>query len=249
MSAAIAQEEEVERLHRLERARSKREHDERIASLDAEHDTMLAEAQSTLHHASKSAEAKHQRRSQWIQTAANNARTQVTEAVAGQKGSQISKVQAQTLKAKRQHETDLSDARKAIAALEGNLLAHKQVYQKLQALALASFRGFPLLYLKIKKAGKQQEPDDSSGGLTQEEFETSVESSIPLKFEDLLLSLKKKLQTTVTSHYPESFVTFHCSSLFQSASPSLSPAAILRGGKASPLNWLELSQLEQCSFS
>ncbi|MCP4849246.1 MAG: ATP-binding protein [Verrucomicrobiaceae bacterium] len=193
VSDAIAQEEEVERLHRLERARSKREHDERIASLDAEHDTMLAEAQSTLHHASKSAEAKHQRRSQWIQTAANNARTQVTEAVAGQKGSRISKVQAQTLKAKRQHETDLSDARKAIAALEGNLLAHKQVYQKLQALALASFRGFPLLYLKIKKAGKQQEPDDSSGGLTQEEFETSVESSIPLKFEDLLLSLKKKI--------------------------------------------------------
>ena len=190
---AVAREEEIERVHRLECARAKREHEERIACLDAEHDTLLAEAQSTLHHASKTAEAKHHRRSQWIENAASKARTKITETVEGQKGSRISKVQAQTLKAKRKKETDLTDSRKAIAALEDNLLAHKQVYLKMHALALASFRGFPLLYLKIKNAAKQQGIDAPAGKLTPEEFETAVASATPFKFEELLLSLKEKI--------------------------------------------------------
>ena len=205
VAEAVSREEEIEKDYRIGCARAKREHEERIAGIEADHSTRLAAAQSALHHCSQTAEANYQRRNQWIENAAGNAHRQVTEAVEGQKGSRISQVQAQTLKSKRQCETDLSDSRKAIASLENNLLAHKKAYRKLNTLALACFRGFPLLYLRIKNTGKQQGEVDPADALTPEEFETSVEYETPFKFEKLLSALKEQISGFSQKPLPKIF--------------------------------------------
>ena len=159
----------------------------------ADHETQLASAKSSLHHSTKQKEANYQRRQQWIENAAANAHRQITESVEGQKGSRISQVQAQTLKAKRQFESDLARCRKSIASLEDKLLECKQLYRKLHSLALACFRGFPILYLKVKNSAKKKHAADLTNALTAEEFATSIEYEAPFKFEKLLSILKEQL--------------------------------------------------------
>ncbi|MFP6872243.1 MAG: FtsK/SpoIIIE domain-containing protein [Verrucomicrobiales bacterium] len=190
---AIASEEEIERIHRLECARANREHEETVARLDSENENLLAGEQSLLHNASNAAQTKRQRRSEWIECAGGNARKKITETVEGQKGSRISQVQVQTLQAKRQHDANLTDTKNALAALEDKLLGNKQLYRKLHALSLASFRGFPLLCRSIKKSGKLQEQDPAGDILTPEEFETSIKNGVAFKFENHLLSVKDQL--------------------------------------------------------
>lgn len=205
MTDAITREEEIERSHRLECARVKRKHDEKVSCLDDENGNLLAGQQSILHNAANAAETKRQRRSEWIECAAGNARKQITETVEGQKGSRISKVQAQTLKAKRQYDTDLTETRSSLAALEDKLLGNRQLYRELLALSLACFRGFPLLYMKIKTAGRQEEKDCAADILTADEFETSIQKGAAFKLDNLLLSVKDQLATFGQKPLPQLF--------------------------------------------
>jgi S-DNA-T family DNA segregation ATPase FtsK/SpoIIIE len=202
---AISSEEEIERSHRLECARVKRKRDEKVSCLDDENNNLLANQQSILHNASNSAEAKRQRRSEWIECAADNARKQITETVEGQKGRRISKVQAQTLQGKRKYDTDLTDTRNSLAALEDKLLGNRQLYRELLALSLACFRGFPMLYIKIRTAVKRQEKDCASDILTPEEFETSIEYGVAFKLDALLLSVKDQLAAFGQKPLPKLF--------------------------------------------
>ena len=205
VTEAIAREEEIEKDYRIECARAKREHDDRTAGIKADHETQLASAKSSLHHSTKQKEANYQRRQQWIANAAANAHRQITESVEGQKGSRISQVQAQTLKAKRQFEADLARCRTSLASLEDKLLECKKLYRKLHTLALACFRGFPLLYLKVKNSAKKKNTADLTNALTTEEFATSIEYEAPFKFEKLLSILKEQLSDFSQRPIPKLF--------------------------------------------
>ena len=205
VTEAVAREEEIEKDYRIECARAKREFDERTADIDADHETQLAGAKSALHHSTKKKEANYQRRQQWIENSAANAHRLITDAVEGQKGNRISQVQAQTLKAKRQFEADLSSCRKSIASLEDKLLECKKLYRKLHSLALACFRGFPILYLKVKNSAKNKQSTDLTAALTTEEFATSIEYEAPFKFEKLLSVLNEQLSEFSQRPLPKIF--------------------------------------------
>ncbi len=157
-----AREEEVEKTHRLETARAKRECEEALAALDAELENGLAGLQSRLHNQREAEIARHAARRSRIGLAASNTQQRISHSVESTKGRTIGQVQSQTLELKRQHEAEVADLKGRLAEMEQQLATDKARFRKVKASARAAFRGFPLMAAGFNR--KRGGGDGGDGG-------------------------------------------------------------------------------------
>ena len=112
----------IESNYRLRTARAKREYEEGLSDLDALNQGNLAEAQSILHNHTERAKDLYNKRESRIEKAHSNALNKSSDTLETERGRKISEVQAKTLKAKRENENELSEAKKIQVEID-NVLA------------------------------------------------------------------------------------------------------------------------------
>lgn len=175
----------IESNYRLRTARAKREYEEGLSDLDALNQGNLAEAQSILHNHTERAKDLYNKRESRIEEAHSNALNKSSDTLETERGRKISEVQAKTLKAKRENENELSEAKKIQVEIDNVLAKHVLEFKYLKKRILSSFRGFPLLSRKLKKQIPSQGDSPKNEGSDLPKICKDIEKTINSTSEDL----------------------------------------------------------------